>query len=399
MDRRNPLTDQLNAPLGRKKAKKQETRTGRPLWQDGGRFPVARVTALVVVLLLATVLLRTLLVDDPLGGRPVAEASVSLSETTNTLATEVLTPAPANDAPFVAQQPGGPAIITVDPSAADGLAGAPAVGVRALTEFGVLPDLVEETRNGPIPQVAADGRSPFASYARASLTPASAEGRPLIAIIVTGLGLNESATLSAIEQLPDNVTLAFAPYGRTLQRTTAAARAEGHELLLQVPLEPFDYPDNDPGPQTLLTGQPPRANLDRLFWLMARFGGYVGLINHMGARFTASPPDLEPLMEELGTRGLGYVDDGSSNRSLAAQMARRNLVPFARADIELDANPSRAAILEALGALEALATERGTAMGLVSALPVSVLTVSEWARGLEARNVILVPASALMNSN
>ncbi len=24
-------------------------------------------------------------------------------------------------------------------------------------------------------------------------------------------------------------------------------------MLLQVPMEPFDYPDNDPGPQTLLT--------------------------------------------------------------------------------------------------------------------------------------------------
>ena len=51
----------------------------------------------------------------------------------------------------------------------------------------------------------------------------------------------------------------------TLDRTTGAARAAGHELFLEVPLEPFDYPDNDPGPETLLTGQPPRANLDKLY--------------------------------------------------------------------------------------------------------------------------------------
>ena len=32
----------------------------------------------------------------------------------------------------------------------------------------------------------------------------------------------------------------------------ARAREAGHEVLLEVPMEPFDYPDNDPGPQTLL---------------------------------------------------------------------------------------------------------------------------------------------------
>ena len=56
----------------------------------------------------------------------------------------------------------------------------------------------------------------------------------------------------------------------------ARARGEGHEVLLQVPMEPFDYPDNDPGPQTLLTSLDAGQNIDRLHWLMSRFQGYVG---------------------------------------------------------------------------------------------------------------------------
>ena len=59
------------------------------------------------------------------------------------------------------------------------------------------------------------------------------------------------------------------------------------------------------------------------------------------------------MMEELGARGLGYLDDGSSNRSLAPQLAAANSVPFGRADLMLDANPSRAPILAQLAELEA----------------------------------------------
>jgi len=36
-------------------------------------------------------------------------------------------------------------------------------------------------------------------------------------------------------------------------------------------MEPFEYPDNDPGPQTLLTSLTAEQNTDRLYWSMSRF--------------------------------------------------------------------------------------------------------------------------------
>ena len=101
-------------------------------------------------------------------------------------------------------------------------------------------------------------------------------------------------------------------------------------------------------------------------------------------------------MEELGTRGLGYLDDGTSNRSLAPQLAATDKVPFGRADIVLDTNPARAPILAALDNLVAKAKANGTAIGVISALPVSIETITEWTGGLADRNVLLVPVSALM---
>ncbi len=368
------LANDLSTPL-----------TGRKRKADAKRhWPIARILLGVLVLLGIAFAARLLLVNDPDGGRPSEEVAIAGTSNGNEIA-DAVQAEPVRITADPEQHSAGHVPLTAEP--------APTLG--APDRFGALPDLSEETAEGPIPRISAAGLTPFAAYARPA-EAAVASGRPKVAIVVGGLGINEQGTLSAIDQLPEDVTLAFAPYGKSLASTVAAARTAGHEVLLEVPLEPFDYPQNDPGPQTLLTGEPTRANLDKLFWLMARFGGYAGVVNNMGARFTASAADFSPIMEELGARGLGYLDDGSSARSVAPQLAQGNKVPFAKADSLIDANPSRQSILAALGSLESKAVENGQAIGMVSALPISVAAITEWAAELESKGIVLVPASALM---
>ena len=122
---------------------------------------------------------------------------------------------------------------------------------------GIDPRLLEKTRYGMIP-VVADGLKPFTVYA-AEADRAKAAKMPVVAIVVGGLGVGAAKTVDAIMKLPPAVTLAFTPYGADPTKLAERARAQRHEILLQVPMEPFDYPDNDPGPQTLLTSLPPRA--------------------------------------------------------------------------------------------------------------------------------------------
>ncbi len=363
--------------------------TGRKRSPTRFRFPLARFLFAIIGLIALGIVLRLVMVDDPNGGRPSQEVAIVSTRDGNTVANSVAS---------------GPATITPDPQQypVGETPAPPAPGTGASIGFGqipdesgALPDLSEETSNGPIPRKSTTGQTPFSAYSRPAELGAAADG-PKVAIVVTGLGINEQGSLEAIDTLPDNVTLAFAPYGRSLESTVASARLAGHEIMLEIPLEPFDFPQNDPGPHTMLTGEAPRANLEKLFWLMARFGGYFGVINNMGARFTASTADFSPIMEELGTRGIGYLDDGSSNRSVAQQLAGANNVPFARANLMIDANPSRASILAALASLEAQALESGQAIGIVGALPISVQAVAEWSQELDAKGIALVPASAIM---
>ena len=214
-------------------------------------------------------------------------------------------------------------------------------------------------------------------------------------IVLGGLGVSTAATDDAIAKLPAPVTFAFAPYGPEVDRAATRARAEGHEILLQLPMEPFEYPDNDPGPQTMLMSLPADQNIDRLHWLMSRFQGYVGVVNFMGARFTSSEPALSPILREVGKRGLIYLDDGNSPRSLAGQIANANNLPFSKTDIVLDSVPTPAAIERSLTRLEALARERGIAVGVAAASPASIDRIALWAKALDQRGVSLVPITAV----
>lgn len=371
--------------------------TGRRRRDKGSRgrfhFPLGRLLFAVIALIVIGVVVRVTLVDDPDGGRPSQDVAITTTRNDNAVARDVAS-VPATITADPQQYPAGSSIVSVPSPGHDG-AGSTALG-QVPDQFGALPDLTEQTADGPIPRISGTGETPFTAY-RHPLPAGLSPDEPRIALVVSGLGINEQGSLDAIDQLPDVVTLGFAPYGRSLATTVAAARTAGHEVMLEVPLEPFDYPQNDPGPHTLLTGDTPRSNLDKLFWLMARFGGYFGVLNNMGARFTASAADFSPIMEEFGARGVGYLDDGASNRSTAAQLAGANKVPFARANLMVDANPSRASILSALASLESQAMESGSAIGIVSALPISVQTVTEWAQDLQSRGIALVPVSALMN--
>ncbi|HEY4987695.1 MAG TPA: divergent polysaccharide deacetylase family protein, partial [Bradyrhizobium sp.] len=249
--------------------------------------------------------------------------------------------------------------------------------------------LLEKSRYGLIP-VIADGLKPFTAYA-AEADRAKAAKMPVVAIVIGGLGVGAAKTADAIMKLPPAVTLAFTPYGTDPGKLAERARAQHHEIFLQIPMEPYDYPDNDPGPQTLLTSLGPEQNLDRLYWHLSRLQGYAGIANFMGARFVATDAVMQPIMHEASKRGLGFFDDGSAPRSVAGALATSQGIPFAKADVTIDAVPTPNEIDRALAKLENLAKERGVAVGTASALPVSIERIGAWAKTLDSHGIMLVP--------
>jgi uncharacterized protein len=261
-------------------------------------------------------------------------------------------------------------------------------------------ELVEESQYGPLPKVASDGRRPIDVYGRPSkyAVKAAPGEPPRIAVVINGMGLSDGVTAEAIKGLPAPISVAYGAYGRNLQDWVEKTRDAGHEVLLQIPLEPLDYPTNDPGPHTLLTTLPPEENLKRLQWLMSRFTGYVGITNLMGAKFESTQASFVPVLEEVKARGLLFVDDGSVKDSAGNQIASAIGLDFATADVQIDAVPSPDDINKALARLEAVAKEKGSAIGVASAKPGTIKQLSQWAGQLQGKNIVLIPVSAAVRS-
>jgi polysaccharide deacetylase 2 family uncharacterized protein YibQ len=264
-----------------------------------------------------------------------------------------------------------------------------------------LEELVEESQYGPLPKVAPDGRRAIDMYARPSRyasAAAAANAPPRVAILVTGLGLPGGPPGDVIEGLPAPISVAYGAYGRNLQDGVTKARADGHEVLLQIPLEPNNYPSEDPGPHTLLTTLPPQENMKRLQWLMSRYTGYVGVTNHMGAKFEAATDSFMPMLEELKRRGLLYVDDGSTQESPTSQAANAIGLEYSVVSVQIDGGQSAAEIEKQLAKLEEMAKQQGTAIGVVRLKPAAVKQLADWASKLEGKGLVLVPVSAAVRS-
>ncbi|MCW0181560.1 MAG: divergent polysaccharide deacetylase family protein, partial [Zavarzinia sp.] len=257
------------------------------------------------------------------------------------------------------------------------------------------PALVENGRDGLLPVIGPDGRQPWQVYARPF---ADRTARPRIAIIVAGLGLKESTSAEAIDKLPPDVTLAFSPYARNLDDWSARARAAGHELLIQLPMEPVDFPTSDPGPKALMTGLSAADNRSRLEWTLARTTGYVGVMTYMGSRFTADADAVQAIAALLKARGLMIVDSRTAEQSTIPAVAGHLGLPRAIATRFVDATPTRAAVDARLAELERYARQNGAAIGIASDYPGSIERIANWTAGLEARGLVLAPASALADT-
>jgi uncharacterized protein len=390
--------DDLSAPLGQQTVKRKR-RFSLP-------FTATQALAVLLGLFLLVFLGFALFGDNPLGGEPIARIALRPSKpaeekpATDPEHAAKSAPAPAKQTPAGEQKTvtiidgsnGARHDVVIAGEAQDKSSGDKDAAPALMA--GIDQRLLEQTRYGMIP-LAADDLKPFTAYA-ATADQARAAKVPVISIVIGGLGVGAAKTTDAIMKLPPAVTLAFTPYGSDPGKLAERARAQHHEIFLQIPMEPYDYPDNDPGPQTLLATLGPEQNLDRLFWHLGRLQGYAGIANFMGARFVATETAMQPIIREAAKRGLGFFDDGSAPRSVAGALAASQAMPFVKGDITIDAVPTSAEIDRALAKLESLAKDRGLAVGTASALPISIERIGVWIKSLEAHGIMLAPLTTAM---
>ena len=242
----------------------------------------------------------------------------------------------------------------------------------------------------PEPQVPAAPKTPFERYARPF---SNADGKPTVSIIVGGLGINRGRTNAAINELPPEITLSFAPTTANLQSWINKARRAGHEVLIELPMEPYDYGRERPHPQILQVAAGTETNTRRLQTLLSRVRSYTGVMNYQGGKFATSDTAARPVFDVLEKKGLAFFEDGSLSRSVFAETAALERVPFGKAGAWIDARPEGDEIANQLMILEAEALENGASLGMGISYPVTVDILKEWTARLESRGFVLAPAS------
>ena len=254
------------------------------------------------------------------------------------------------------------------------------------------PELLRATPLGKVPRVASDGRKAINVYAHAF---AGNSSNPKIALIVGGLGLNPTLTERAIDELPASVSLSFAPYAKDLEFWTKKARDAGHEILIELPMEGYGGNQAALGAAALLSSRSSEENLQRLDWLLSRFGGYFAATNYMGAKFSTDDAALSPVLKKLREAGIGYIDStGAASRAQGA-----NGLPIAIVDETIHAandESGRRTVKRELARLEQLARRNGVAIGKTYAYAGTLEEIIAWADGLEEKKLSSAPASSIL---
>ena len=336
----------------------------------------------------------------PFAGEPVVVVSIPPArEVVNTASTDAA-PEPETEqaeAPLPdVEQVGDAQVAFQEPPRADTYQQDSTIVVSPRRPLAAAPQMkvTEVGTYGQLPRISKSGERPSRIYERATSLNVIHSDAPKIAILLGGMGLNEKLTSQAVKDLPADITFAFAPYGNNLQDQVNRARHEGHEVFLQVPLEPIGFPANNPGPKTLTGDGTEAENIDALRWHMSRFTGYAGVVNYMGSRYLSMPKAIKPMLTELNKRGVLFLEDGSMALSATENTAKSMQMPIKRAQVVIDADPNPQAIIAQLTLLEEQATGTGFAVGTGTGLEITINTVREWAKAAAERGIILVPITA-----
>jgi polysaccharide deacetylase 2 family uncharacterized protein YibQ len=287
---------------------------------------------------------------------------------------EPVTPLPLNEPPPPAADPREPVNLAV-------LAPPSSSGATA-------PDSV-----GPAPVPV---RSRVPDWQRLAVAAPPTGGKPMIAVIIDDMGLDRRRS-GEILDLPGPLTISFMSYAEDMPRQLAEARAKGDEIMMHVPMEPLDA-KIDPGPGVLTDALSPREVRDHLDADLAKFGGIVGINNHMGSKFTAFAPGMEVVMQDLRERGLLFIDSLTTEKSVGLAMARRYGVPSAGRNVFLDNAGDLIAVDFELGKLEEVARAKGNAIAIGHPRDATIAALAKWLPTLKDKGFVLVPVTAIVRT-
>ncbi len=186
---------------------------------------------------------------------------------------------------------------------------------------------------------------------------------PKVAIIIDDLGY-DSRIAKKFLNLDAVLTFSILPHSPLQRKIAGAAHEKGYETLLHLPMEPFEYPEANPGPGILLVSMSPDDLIYQLEKDLDAVPFIKGVNNHMGSRMTSNSTNMYQIFTILKKRNLFFIDSRTTKHTLGRPSARLLQIPFAERDVFLDHIHDPDAIRHQLQRLVEVARENGEAVGI-----------------------------------
>ncbi len=256
-----------------------------------------------------------------------------------------------------------------------------------------LPGLTEQhAKYGDLPIIRkSDHLRPFDAYrhpfAKDNLS------KPLIAVVMMDYGLSEQGSDGILGVLPSGVNLLLSTAARDTRAWVQKAYDHGHEVWLQLALEPPDYPASDPGAHALMTAGSIESNQDALLAQLGHAVGYAGVFSPLPSPYFLSGADADFAANAMFDRGLGLMINASTTSPIVRNAALDSKAPFYMGDMIVAADPRL--YPDAFAKAEAQAQKNGFAIIVFSPLPFAQKKMLDWTGQLTARGFSLAPLSII----
>jgi len=218
------------------------------------------------------------------------------------------------------------------------------------------------------------------------------DARGVLAILLDDGG-QTMHLVSRVAALPGAVGVAVLPFLPKSSETAVTLERAGHEIWLHLPMEPTGYPATKPGPGAVLVSMSEDEVRMTVRSALNNVPHVVGVNNHMGSRATADLRTMTWVMQEIGARGLAFIDSRTTVETVAETAARAQGVPTGRRHVFLDNERTAAAVRRQLDEAVYRARATGSAIAIGHMAPVTVSVLEEELPGIERRGVTLIPPS------
>jgi len=218
---------------------------------------------------------------------------------------------------------------------------------------------------------------------------------PKVVIIIDDLGYDRKIAKNFID-LNAALTFSVLPNAPFRKSIATAAHNKGHEVMLHLPMEPFEYPMANPGDGAILSTMQPDELIDQLEKHLQAVPYVKGVNNHMGSKITATSTQLYQIFSILKKKNLYFIDSRTTANSLCKPSARLLQLPFSQRDIFLDNDQNPAAIRKQIKHLVELAKKHGDAVGIAHPHESTYQVLQEMLPKLK-NQIQLVPASKVVD--